>query len=520
MSKLAWKEIDWTLVQNRLSRQQRRVYKASMEGKRQIVRALQHRIIGSLDARLLAVKRVTTENRGQNILDIDSVKYLSHRNKIQLAYRLKIDGKSNYVRKFYISRIDVKKKRYCDFDISIVEDKAKQMLAKLALEPEWEAIFEPNSYGFRPGRSYHDAIASVFFSLRIESRFVLNVDIHKCFEEINHDKLIAKFDTFDQMENQIKAWLKAGIMVGFNNDFHRVSKDLQGTPQREILSPLLANVALHGLENCLKDCYGNLNYFISSDPSFKGKPDRNKEIGFSRYADNFIVTAPKFTDIIEIEKRVDKWLTQKAGLKLAKSKTKIVNSIYGFEFLGFQIISIKTRQNKKYKLMIRPSKESKTRIIQLTRKIIQENKSVSSYTLILLLSNIIIGWANYFRFVECQKDFSKLEYIIFQQIRAWAFRRKSKGLKSRETLKEKYYPSGNTYVFKGKQYQNNWILTGNIRDKNGNIKKNFLPKMRWISSAQNINIKAKASPYKRNHSHWDKMNSKHLNQASIIKLVK
>jgi RNA-directed DNA polymerase len=111
MSKLAWKEIDWTLVQKRLSRQQRRVYKASMEGKRQIVRALQHRIIGSLDAKLLAVKRVTTENPGHNVLDMDNVKYLSHRNKIQLAYRLKLDGKSNYVRKFYISRIEAKKEK-------------------------------------------------------------------------------------------------------------------------------------------------------------------------------------------------------------------------------------------------------------------------------------------------------------------------------------------------------------------------------------------------------------------------
>merc|ERR1712174_104181 len=186
---------------------------------------------------------------------LGDTKVIPHDQRIELAYKLKLDKTLWIIRQSYLQKCTNRNIA----NIQIVEDRAKQMIVKLILEPEWEAIFEPNSYGFRPGRSYHDAIASVFFSLRIESRFVLNVDIHKCFEEINHDKLIAKFDTFDQMENQLKAWLKAGIMVGFNNDFHRVSKDLQGTPQREILSPLLANVALHGLENCLKDCYGNLN---------------------------------------------------------------------------------------------------------------------------------------------------------------------------------------------------------------------------------------------------------------------
>src|SRR5210317_1279375 len=192
MSKLAWKEIDWTLVQNRLSRQQRRVYKASMEGKRQTVRALQRRIIGSLDAKLLAVRRVTTENQGRNTSGVDGVKALSHEKKMELAYGLKLDGKSKAIRRVYIPRTGAKKKGLRPLGIPTIEDRAKQMLAKLALEPGWEAIFEPNSYGFRPGRSCHDAIAALFLSLRGKARFVLDADIHKCFDEIDHDKLIAK----------------------------------------------------------------------------------------------------------------------------------------------------------------------------------------------------------------------------------------------------------------------------------------------------------------------------------------
>ena len=521
MSKLAWKEIDWTLVQKRLSRQQRRVYKASMEGKRQTVRAIQRRIIGSLDAKLLAVRRVTTENQGRNTPGVDGVKVLSHEKKIELAYGLKLDGKSKAIRRVYIPRVGAKKKGLRPLGILTIEDRAKQMLAKLALEPEWEAIFESNSYGFRPGRSCHDAIAALFLSLRGKSRFVLDADIHKCFDEIDHDKLIIKLNTFDQMENQIKAWLKADIMVGFENESNEVTKALEGTPQGGIISPLLANIALHGLEDHVKDWYANSWYSISGYPSSKGKRDRKRAIGFSRYADDFVFTAPNHADIVEIEKVVDKWLVEEAGLQLSKAKTRIVNSTSGFEFLGFQIISIRTEQKGEYKVKIRPSKESKTRIIQCIRKIIQENKSASSYALIAFLSSRIIGWANYFRFGECQKDFSKIDYIIFKQIRAWVFRRKSKGLRSRQKLKEKYFPNGNTYTFRGNQYQNNWILTGRTLDKEGNIKQNFLPKMSWVSSTQHIKIKGNASPYDGNHLYWAKRTSKYSGFSNKInKLIK
>lgn len=481
-----------------------------MEGKRQTVRALQRRIIGSLDAKLLAVRRVITENQGCTTNSVNGVKALSHKKKIELAYKLRLDGKSQAIEKTYISKVKGKKKGLRPLGISTIEDRAKQMLAKLALEPEWEAIFEPNSYGFRPGRSCHDAIASLFLSMRGKTRFVLDADIHKCFDKIEHDKLIAKLDTFDQMENQIRAWLKADIMVGFENESNEASTILVDTHQRGIISPLLANIALHGLENHIKDWYANFWYSIAGYPSSKGKRDRRKEIGFSRYANAFIITAPTFADIIEIEKVVNEWLLKEVGLKLSKAKTRIVNSTFGFEFLGFQIISIKTQQNGEYKVKISPSRTSKLQIIQRIRKIIQENKSASSYVLITLLSNIIIRWANYFRFGECQKDFSKIDYIIFKQIRAWVFRRKSKGLRSRDKLKEKYFPRGNSYTFRGNQYQNNWILTGSTSDKEkGIINQNFLPKMSWVSSAQHIKIKGNASPFDGNYSYWAKRTAKY-----------
>jgi RNA-directed DNA polymerase len=434
--KLAWKDVNWKLVHKRLSRQQKRVYKASMEGNHDKVHALQRRIIGSMDAKLIAVRCVTTENKGR----INRQKAISNDMKMKLTTKLRLDGKASPIRRTYIPKPGKNEVR--PLGIPTIEDRAKQMLAKLALEPEWEAIFEPNSYGFRPGRSCHDAVASLFLSLRGKSRFVLDADIQKCFDRIDHEKLLRKIATFDLMEKQIKAWLKADIMTGYLNKPEVVFQSMENTPQGGVISPLLANIALHGLESYIKEWYA-IHWYPFTGLSRKiAIRDRKTSIGFSRYADDFVITAPKISDILQIEKQVEIWLNEEAGLSLSKAKTRIVNSTEGFEFLGFQFISLKSNSTGQYKIKIHPSKSSKKRLINRVRQIIQQNRSASSYNLINLLAPRIIGWANYFRFSECQKDFEKMDYIVYQQIRAWVFRRKSKGLRARTKIKKSIFQAG------------------------------------------------------------------------------
>jgi RNA-directed DNA polymerase len=517
-NKLAWKDVDWKIIHKRLSRQQNRVYKASMEGNRDKVHAIQRRIINSLDAKLIAVRRITTENKGRNTSGVDRQKALSNEMKIKLAFNLKLDGKSSPIRRTYIPKPGKNEVR--PLGIPTVEDRAKQMLAKLALEPEWEAIFEPNSYGFRPGRSCHDAVASLFLSLRGKSRYVLDADIQKCFDRIDHDKLLRKLDTFGLMNDQIKAWLKADIMVGYLNKPDEIFQSLEGTPQGGVISPLLANIALHGLENHIKDWYAN-DWYPSTGLS-RNTPirDRKRSIGFSRYADDFVITAPTIEDIEQIEKQVAIWLSKEAGLSLSKAKTRIINSTEGFEFLGFKFISLYSKEKGLYKIKIHPSKLSKSRLLRSTQKVIQNNRSASSYKLINLLAPKIIGWANYFRFSQCSEDFGKMDYAIFNQIRAWVFRRKSKGLKARTKLKEKYFPEGRTYVFRGKKYSNNWILVGQTLI-NGEKKENFLPKLSWVGSSQHAKIKGSASPYDRNHIYWALRTEKYSGFSHrVSKLIK
>lgn len=379
------------------------------------------------------------------------------------------------------------------------EDRAKQMLAKLALEPEWDATLEFNSFGFRSKKSFHNAIACLSLSLKEKPQFVLEASIHDGFNEIDYDKLIVKMDTFSLMNKQIKSWLEENILLDVENESNEITKILEDTLQSEIISPLLVNILLHGLENYIKEWYSNYLYYSNNYTSYKRKNGRKAIIGFSRYLNNFIVIAPTYTDMVEIEKVIKKWLIKETGLKLSKIKARIINSTVGFKFLGFQIISIKIPRSARYKVNIRPSKESISKLILCVRRIIQENKSVSSYDLILILSNKIIGWANYFNFGECRKDFSKIDHVIFKQIRAWVFRRKSKGLRSREKLKEKYFPSTNTYIFEGIKYQNNWVLTGNtVNLRKGKLKQNFLPKISWVSSTKSINNNRNFSLYANN----------------------
>ena len=206
MSLQKWKDIDWALVENRILRIQERIYQASKLGDKGKVIFLQNLLLKSLDAKLLAVRKVTTNNKGRKTPGVDNRLYTTSEQKISLVKNLKIDGKAAPIKRVLISNPGKPKKR--TLGIPIIKDRAKQALCLMALEPEWEAQFEPNSYGFRPGRNCQDAIEAIFLSIRNKtnnkSKFVLDADITKCFDTIDHDYLCQKLDTTKLIENQIR----------------------------------------------------------------------------------------------------------------------------------------------------------------------------------------------------------------------------------------------------------------------------------------------------------------------------
>ena len=512
INNLTWETINWPLVHKRLHRQQRRIFKASRERNKYLTQKLQIQLINSLDAKLAAVQKVTTLNRGKNTIGVDRQVYTTGPQKIRLAYSLKLDGKAHPIKRTWIPKPGKKEKR--PLGIPIIRDRSKQYIAKLALEPEWEALFEPNSYGFRPGRSSHDAIEAIFIMLVRLKRSVLDADITKCFDQVNHDVLLSKLNTFPKMENQIKSWLKAEIMDEYSHRDKQNVANTRGTPQGGIISPLLANIALHGLEYHLKEWYTHNKLY---DPSKRKSHTRyQQELSVIRYADDFVIIHESEQVIKLAKEETSRWL-KGIGLELSHEKTNIRRSDQGFTFLGHQCITI-TRQNK-HRVKMHTSRLNKERLIDKIGIEIKKHKASSSYDLIQSLSRIIIGWGNYFKYSECANDFKQLNYRIYNLLRAWVFRRTAQN-KGRYYFRKKYFPEGQTYEYNGAKHQDNWVLTGQTTI-NGQTKSNFLPKLTWIKPIKHVKVKGTASPFNGNHYYWaQRLSAYQAMDKTRIKLLK
>ncbi|GHV25330.1 hypothetical protein FACS189465_3210 [Clostridia bacterium] len=190
MTRYEWDSINWHKIEKTVFKLQKRIYQASKRNDTKRVHQLQRLLLNSRNAKLLAVKRVSQVNKGKNTAGIDGVKTLTKEQKLKMANELKLETKSKPVRRVWIPKPGKLEKR--PLGIPVMVDRARQALVKLALEPEWEAKFEPNSYGFRPSRSCHDAIEAIFNAISRKNVYVLDADISKCFDKIDHQKLMNK----------------------------------------------------------------------------------------------------------------------------------------------------------------------------------------------------------------------------------------------------------------------------------------------------------------------------------------
>lgn len=504
MSINAWKDINWSLIDKRILRYQTRIYKATRDGNISKVKCLQKRLLKSFDAKLIAVRRVTTLNKGKKTPGVDKQIFVTDIEKIKLVKQLRLDGKALPIRRVYVPKPGKSEKR--PLGIPTVEDRAKQALCKLALEPEWESRFEANSYGFRPGRSCQDAMEAIFSSLRKKpndkkfQKYVLDADISKCFDQIDHTYILNKLDTLPEVEAQVKAWLKAGILeeLSIDRSLEDIIENQKGTPQGGIISPLLSNIALHGMEDHMKK-------WICSKPSFAktnkySNEAKRKSLALIRYADDFVIIHKDENIIREAKEEISNWLWNGPRLVLNEEKTSIRNTNNGFDFLGFTCINITRGSNTRAKIY--PSRSSQAQLLLKVRKIVINNRSASSYNLINLLRPVIMGWANYFRFSECSNCFQKLSHLIFQKLRAWVFRRDTRN--GRKVVKERYFPSNRSYYFDGTKHEDNWVLNGKTLAKSGKLKENWLPKIGWVKSRKWIKIKGDYSPFNGDNLYWGK----------------
>jgi RNA-directed DNA polymerase len=422
-SQVEWKNVDWCKADFTVFKLQKRIYKASSVGDIKTVRKLQKRLTRSYYAKCLAVRKVTQDNQGKKTAGTDGVKSLSPKERLELVKTLKLTGKAKPTRRVWIPKSGTNEKR--PLGIPTMYDRALQALVKLALEPEWEAKFEKKSYGFRPGRSAQDAIGDIFNCISQKDKWVLDADIAKCFDHIDHAALLRKINTYPTMTKQIKAWLKSGVF-----DRHNFEKTEEGTPQGGVISPLLSNIALHGLEDCVSQGILKNGQLI-------------------RYADDFVYLHEFEGAIEKARGRIDFFLAE-MGLKLNKEKTQVVHTSKGFDFLGFNVRQYEVGEyraaknprgsNLGFKTLIKPSKEAVKRHLRKIEEIIDKHHNAPQEALIARLNPVIRGWCNYYSSVVSKEIFSKSDFLTYIKLLAWAKRRRGKNQGTKEVVR-KYWRS-------------------------------------------------------------------------------
>lgn len=261
-----WNTIPWRKLEKSVFKLQKRIYRASKCNDIKKMHNLQRLLLASTSARTLAVRRVTQDNRGKKTAGIDGKASLNQKERMLLAYSMDLKRKAKPSRRVWIPKPGKPLERR-PLGIPTISCRAKQTLVKMALEPEWEAKLEPNTYGFRPGRSCYDAIEAIFDVLKQKTAYVLDADISGCFDNINHNKLLEKLNTTPTLKKIIRGWLGAGVM-----EDGKLQSTKRGTIQGGTISPLLACVALHGLEQhvkkaliselfqCMKRKYGRISH--------------------------------------------------------------------------------------------------------------------------------------------------------------------------------------------------------------------------------------------------------------------
>ena len=417
---MKWSDVDWAMTETAVRRIQERIFRAARAGDGARVANLQKLLARSRSAKLLAIRQATQRNAGRNTPGIDGVVCRTPRDRVALLESgLDLKGhKPQPVRRVYIPKANGKMR---PSGIPTIRDRVMQAVVKLALEPEWETRFEANSYGFRPGRCAMDAIEAIFIALGQEgsSRWIFDADISGCFDAIAHQPLLAKLPTFTRT---IARWLKAGSI-----DMGAWHASETGTPQGGILSPLLANAALDGMERLFgcEDRDGNPVKAVT-------KRGMDKSVVLIRYADDFLVTAPS-KEVLDRHARpkIEAFLAER-GLVLNQEKTRIVSIDEGFDFLGFT-----ARKFHDGKLLIRPEKAKVLAHLREIKAYLDAHKQIPAGAVVRTLTPVVRGWTMYYRHACAARSFSYADHRVWQMLWTWARRRHP--TKSQRWVKVRYF---------------------------------------------------------------------------------
>ena len=459
-SPVVWQTINWYAVHRQVRRLQARMVKAVQAKRWGKVHALQHLLTHSFSGKAFAVKRVTTNN-GSRTPGIDGLVWDTPAQKARAIEALRQHGyRALPLRRIYIPKTDGTG-RQRPLSIPTMADRAMQALYLLALDPIAETLGDPNSYGFRTERSTADAIEQCFNVLARQHapQWILEGDIRACFDGISHEWLLAHIPMDKAM---LHKWLKAGFI-----EKHLHYPTEAGVPQGGISSPVIANLALDGLERLLRGQY----------PPNTKRAQRAK-VNLVRYCDDFIITGSSQALLEQEVKPLVEQFLRVRGLELSQTKTHITHIENGFDFLGQHV--------RKYagKLLIKPARKNVHTFLRNIRRIVKANKQATAGNLIAQLNPVIRGWANYHRHVVSKVTFIKVDTAIFQTLWSWATRRHPK--KSGRWVAQKYFQTRH-----GRQ----WTFVGTCVGHHGHPQELTLCRAGDMPIQRHVKIKGTANPY-------------------------